>query len=582
MHNRQSALTWCVGLVVTGLIIISCSSPEAYKQSADEEVGELLRHKQKSAFGSAEPFSVEWKPASLVEVAGRAEDFDGSENPAISEGAGEDDGSGATGDPALADEDRLVAWDGPTITLNLRDALFLANHNSWDYQSRKEDVYLSALSLTLERHRWDFIPSASIEGAYTLQDGEEFTSGGTSLGLTKLLSTGGSIGLSLGTNFLRFITGESNQSFVSAIGATITQPLLRGAGRTVALEALTQAERNTVYELRDFRRFQQTFAVSVASSFFRVLQQKDTVANEVANYKSLQVARARAEAMADAGRLPEFEVDQARQDELRARDRWISSVQGYEQSLDNFKITLGLRTDANIELDSQELELLSRELMESISLTEAEACQLAYHNRLDYLNTTDEVGDAQRKVEVAKDGFLAQLDLVGGADFGSDGPNNLFNLVPGDGTYSIGFDLDLPLDLKAERNIYRQSLITLERTRRRLQEDSDRIQLDIRDSFRNLDSASQSYEIQKQSVTLASRRVESTELLLQKGDATTRDLLESQSAFLEAKNAATRALIAYRLARQDLYSDMGILEIDAFGMLGWPSEAEVNERLQGL
>ena len=72
------------------------------------------------------------------------------------------------------------------------------------------------------------------------------------------------------------------------------------------------------------------------------MQQRDVVRNQLNNYNNLKIIRDRSEMLAKAGRLQEFEVDQARQNELRARDRWISAVQSYFSLLDNFKLKLGI------------------------------------------------------------------------------------------------------------------------------------------------------------------------------------------------------------------------------------------------
>ena len=44
----------------------------------------------------------------------------------------------------------------------------------------------------------------------------------------------------------------------------LIQPLLRGGGRAVTLEPLTQVERNLLYEIRNFARFRKTFYVAIA------------------------------------------------------------------------------------------------------------------------------------------------------------------------------------------------------------------------------------------------------------------------------------------------------------------------------
>ena len=48
---------------------------------------------------------------------------------------------------------------------------------------------------------------------------------------------------------------------ISALPISFVQPLLRGGGRAVTLEPLTQAERNLLYAVRSFGLFRQQFFV---------------------------------------------------------------------------------------------------------------------------------------------------------------------------------------------------------------------------------------------------------------------------------------------------------------------------------
>src|SRR5690606_34926554 len=123
-------------------------------------------------------------------------------------------------------------------------------------------------------------------------------------------------------------TGDPRRTATTVLSLDLVQPLLRGAGSDIVAENLTQAERNVIYEVREFAHFQKSFAVDIASSYYRILQQQDAVRNEYNSYRNLPVARERAEALA-RDRLPEFQVDQARQDELRARNRYILAVERY-------------------------------------------------------------------------------------------------------------------------------------------------------------------------------------------------------------------------------------------------------------
>ena len=77
---------------------------------------------------------------------------------------------------------------------------------------------------------------------------------------------------------------------------------MRGSGRHIVQEPLTQAERNVIYAIYDFERFKRTFTVDIARGYLAVLQQMDEVDNTSQNYRSLKLRRGESRRLADAGR----------------------------------------------------------------------------------------------------------------------------------------------------------------------------------------------------------------------------------------------------------------------------------------
>jgi outer membrane protein TolC len=85
------------------------------------------------------------------------------------------------------------------------------------------------------------------------------------------------------------------------------------------------------------------------TQFYRLLQAQDTINNEDRAYKRLTVSRERAEALEEAQRMAAYQVDQARQDEFKARNRWLTARTDYAIRLDQFKLDLGLPPELNIQ-----------------------------------------------------------------------------------------------------------------------------------------------------------------------------------------------------------------------------------------
>jgi outer membrane protein TolC len=279
------------------------------------------------------------------------------------------------------------------------------------------------------------------------------------------------------------------------------------------------------------------------------------------------------QALAAAGRVPAFQVDQAHQDELSARNSWVTAVETYEVALDRFKITLGLSTEVAIVLDYRELDALRGlgAAQPGESLEQVTAIALA--NRLDLMVERDQLADVERRVNVAQDQLRGDLSLTASASIDSGPGNEPLSAQFHEGAYRAGLDYNLPVDRFSERNRYRQALISLEQQRRSLSLAQDTVVLEVRDDYRGVQQALESYRIQQVSLDLARRRVESTSLLLRAGRATTRDLLESQNSYVDAQNRLTLALVDLFVARLELRRDMDVLEIDEKGAWSLPQVA---------
>jgi len=130
----------------------------------------------------------------------------------------------------------------------------------------------------------------------------------------------------------------------------------------------------------------------------------------------------------------------------------------------------------------------------------------------------------------------------------------------------MGLDMALPRERKAERNAYRTALITLSRQQRAYELAIDEVKLTVRQSYRDLREAASRHKIQQLSLDLALKRVESTKMLLDAGRSTTRDLLESERALLDAQNARTSALVTYTIAKLRFFLNIEILQVRPDGM----------------
>jgi len=600
-------------LVSMLFVHVGCQTASQYRLEADEVAKTIIQEKQKQTLGKTEAFTVE-RPGDIL----RRRLLLAQKLPYSSEASfGTDmlkkidhwpEKDYPRTEPSSDPIETLPA-DGP-LQLSLTQALQVGARNSFEYQSKKEDVFRAALDLDLERNEFRSTFSGLIDSLFStnLKEKDTVTGSATtgSVDWRRKLGSGVEFSAALAVDLVKLLTQDRSSSLGIVGDVTVTIPLLRGSGRHIVTEPLTQAERNVVYAIWEFERFKKTLAVNIATEYLEVLRQLDEVENAAENYRNVIASTRRTRAMADAGRVSEVEVDQARQNELRARNRWISAEESYKNRLDVFKRSIGLPPDAAIVLDRAALDrlvALTSKIMADITSDETlraakgippadapidlvkpgredagplemdakTAIELGLNNRLDLRVAEGNIYDAQRKVIVLADALRAEVTLFGSAELGESRSIATADLDDAQlradkGIYTALLTIDLPFERTAERNAYRNSYIELERSVRDQQKLEDDIKLSVRRKLRDMYEARESRRIQAMARLVAEKRVKSTTLFFEAGRIPIRDVLEAQEALINAKNALTSAVVDYRIAELEFQRDTGLLQIDEKGL----------------
>jgi hypothetical protein len=186
--------------------------------------------------------------------------------------------------PITSNQQRPVSLDVSGLSrskpflLNLEQITELGFLNSPQFQTERENLYLTALAVTAERFAFIAQPFAT-EQLIRQRAGKKTTAtplngwiSNATTGFTKAFSTGALLLFNFANQTVYNLgAGKPGTTSVSTINLDIVQPFLAGGGRAVALEPLTQAERDLVYAIRQFYRFRQEyyafFAVGQSTGF---------------------------------------------------------------------------------------------------------------------------------------------------------------------------------------------------------------------------------------------------------------------------------------------------------------------------
>ncbi|OAI44927.1 hypothetical protein AYO44_13420 [Planctomycetaceae bacterium SCGC AG-212-F19] len=316
----------------------------------------------------------------------------------------------------------------PPFRLKLEQSVELALINSREYQDQRENLYMASLPVSVERFAFApqfFAAGQGLRewaGAQTPEGPQNNWTVNSNVGLSKLFSTGGLLLMNFANQTVVNLTGTGRKvTSPSTINLDLVQPFFRNGGLAVALEPLTQSERNLLYQIRDFARFRKTFYVAIAgggggaltgasfqptnviaattfsptaglggSGLFpgaippppvfgnpgaRVIPGQSgtfslqtALTSPVSGYLATLLEAAQlqvdeyniinlskflklAKALQEGGVITQLQTDQFDQQLLSARQTLLNDQLQYLQSLDQFKLQLGLPTDLPIELD---------------------------------------------------------------------------------------------------------------------------------------------------------------------------------------------------------------------------------------
>ncbi|MCA9152611.1 MAG: hypothetical protein KDA92_25080, partial [Planctomycetales bacterium] len=158
------------------------------------------------------------------------------------------------------------------MVLSLDSAVRLAYVHSPDHQQQLETIYLSALDVSTERFR---LQTQFFGGNDTFYQhdgklrnpliGERNTlTTTTDLSARRRFATAGELLVGFANSFVWQFAGPDTNATTSILNFSLVQPLLRGAGRDIALEQLTIVERGLLSNLRAYQRYRHGFFTNIA------------------------------------------------------------------------------------------------------------------------------------------------------------------------------------------------------------------------------------------------------------------------------------------------------------------------------
>lgn len=191
--------------------------------------------------------------------------------------------------------------------------------------------------------------------------------------------------------------------------------------------------------------------------------------------------------------------------------------------------------------------------------------------RFDLMNERGALADDWRRIKLAGDDLKSILNLRATQQIRTrSDANRPFDFTFDDSQTQLSMTFDAPLNRKAQRNLFRLSLIDYNSGLRSMMASEDRIKLSVRDDLRQLQVDREQYYIAVARAALAYDQLVSTrmQLWLSLNRIRATDVLLAQQDYTSSLIDLAGTHIDYILNRIQLFQDLELLEVDDSGF--WP------------
>ncbi|HEY4744098.1 MAG TPA: TolC family protein [Desulfuromonadaceae bacterium] len=380
----------------------------------------------------------------------------------------------------------------------------------------------------------------------------------TTLGLSQLIPTGGTISATTQAGFTNADTEgfASTKEWQSSVGITISQPLLKNAGKETTELSISLAANTLQDSLERYRLFISDTVLSVITTYNHLYSLQQGLESRVAAVDSAQKLLEEISKRAKPGPLQamekanvEFAIAQRRKDLIEA----YRNVRDQEASL---RYLIGLESKAQI-------IPMDPPARDEPKETEEQVIKEAMESRSDLKQLRLALQTSELQERVTRHQSLPDLSLTGSGGLSGTGGNfgNSFRQMgEHPATYwTAGMQFNLPLGNTVAENDYRRSKIRTEQAKYQVRALEWRVRNDVEADLRALISARLQLQTADKSLQYATQRLDEYHKNSRLGTATIQDVLNAENDFTAARLSQLDASEAFANGVSKLWRDAGVL-----------------------
>ncbi len=436
----------------------------------------------------------------------------------------------------------------PTFTPNLSATL---NHQFRSLNGSTSGGDFSSTDTSTSNSSTNANNSSGSTGSISSTD----NTGGSSIGSGNSLKLGDrselTYGAQLSINWLSPLgtkLSSTTSPFTRSMDLTITQPLLRGAGRRVNTVSVKNARLD---ERKNILSLQQTQIDKLTDT---VIAYRTLIKNqEAVRIQELALASKRRQlegiqALVSAGRKPRSELIQTEKS-ITDTERSLVLARNTQAQANSDLLKLMESDQAfMITIPKVDVEAIRRSELPRINLPSQELLAIAYKNRTDYQQAQFDIETEKSNLLLAKNNRRWNLDLQGSGNI-SERPNISAGLVL---SHSFGEQSSKTEKIRREIGVQKNENKRLQLTNTIRQEVSDRL--------RDIDSNLVQVKTSKRSREFAQQQLDVAQTIFRRrgGQVTLFEIIQKQDDLVTAQNEELQAKIDYLNAITTLDKTVGL------------------------
>lgn len=454
----------------------------------------------------------------------------------------------------------------PAAPLTLEDCIARALKKNFDLQIQSFTTDIAKENLNIAKAGFDPTISATAnrgltQAASTINTldgttgvGQRNDSTSASIGVSELLApTNGTVGLS--TAVTRAATNSRfstlNPAYGNSVTATISQPLLKNAGGTVAKASVERNKLGLSIAQLNYQSSVLTVVLNTETAYNNLVSARETLHIRQLSLDLAQKLFEENQARRSTGVMTDLDVLTAEVGVNTAR----LAVVNAEQNVRTAEDTLLTLINAG-DYEQRPGAVAFTEYKGEAPAFDA-SYKLARENSPDYLVATKSIQQSEIDLNNFKSAKLPSLNLNGSLGY-NDTDNSYSNAISNlpdkhGNNWSLGLVYTMPWGMKADNARYRSTMATLNSLKTRLNQIDQTLVVQVRTAVSSVRTNLISVEIAGKATQLSEKQYEAQKARFDAGLSTSRLVLQAQDDLESARFSELNAKVNLRNALAQLH-----------------------------